>query len=152
MKLAEALLDRANAQRAIEQLQERLKNVALVQEGEAPAEDPQQLLQSVEAAYERLKVLMQQINRTNSLTDVGGGETLTDLLARRDVLKKRHAFLHDFATTATPKKEKYQPGQVKYHSSVSVPEIRKMADRVAVEFREVEVKIQSINWSVDLME
>lgn len=152
MRLAEALIDRASCQKAIEQLQERLKNVALVQQGEDPVEDPHELLQRLEGAYARLAGLMQQINRTNSQTSVGEGQTLTDLLAHRDVLKKRFLFLCELATVATPKKERYQPGQIKYRPSVSVPEIRKIADRVAAEFRAVEVRVQEINWQVDLVD
>lgn len=152
MKLAEALIDRASCQRSIEQLQQRLKNVALVQQGEAPAEDPKQLMSDLEAAYGRLETLVQRINRTNSRTELAPGETLTDLLAKRDVLQKRHAFLHDFATEATPKKERYGGMQVRYASSVSVPEIRKLADKVAAEFRAVEVRIQEINWQIELAE
>lgn len=152
VKLAEALIDRASCQKSIEQLQERLKNIALVQQGEEPAEDPKELLASLEGAYGRLGGLIQRINRTNSTVDVGKGQTLTDILAERDVLKKRHLFLNDFASTATPKKERYQAGQIKYQPSVSVPEIRKMADKVAAEFRAVEVRIQEINWQVDLVD
>ena len=152
MKLAEALLDRASCQKAIEQLQERLKNIALVQQGESPVEEPLDLLRELEQAYGRLQTLVQRINRTNTQTEVSPGVTLTDLLAERDVLKKRHLFLNDFATTATPKKERFQPGQAKYQPSVSVPDIRKMADKVAKEFRTVEVRIQEINWRVDLIE
>lgn len=152
MKLAEALIDRASCQKAIEQLQERLRNVALVQQGEEPAENPQELLADLQGAYDRLTSLVQRINRTNSQTEVEPGQTLTDLLAKRDVLKKRHLFLHDFATTSTPKKDRYQVGQVKYLASVSVPEIRKMADKVAAEFRSVEVKVQEINWQIELLD
>ncbi|MFN8140080.1 MAG: DIP1984 family protein [Fimbriimonadales bacterium] len=152
MKLAEALIDRASCQRAIEQIQERLKNIALVQEGEDPVESPQELLNDLRDAYDRLAKLVQRINRTNSQTEVGPGQTLTDLLAERDVLKKRHLFLHDFATTATPKRERYQAGHVKYKASVSVPEIRKIADAVAAEFRMVEVRVQEINWKVELLD
>ena len=43
MKLAEALQERADLNRAIQQLENRLSNNALVQEGERPAEDPQEL-------------------------------------------------------------------------------------------------------------
>ena len=39
MKLAEALQERADLNRQIEQLQARLYNNAVVQEGEKPAED-----------------------------------------------------------------------------------------------------------------
>ena len=44
MKLAEALQERADLNRRIEQLRARLENNALVQEGESPAEDPSELL------------------------------------------------------------------------------------------------------------
>ena len=40
MKLAEALQERADLNRNIEQLRSRLRNNVLVQEGEQPAEDP----------------------------------------------------------------------------------------------------------------
>ena len=43
MKLAEALQERADLNRKIEQLQDRLSNNVLVQEGEQTAEDPEKL-------------------------------------------------------------------------------------------------------------
>ena len=44
MKIAEALIERADIQKRIEQLRDRLSSNALVQEGEEPAEDPTSLL------------------------------------------------------------------------------------------------------------
>ena len=44
MKLAEALVLRADVQKRIAQLRERLRQSALVQEGEQPPENPEQLL------------------------------------------------------------------------------------------------------------
>jgi hypothetical protein len=151
VKLAEALLERAALQKTIEQLQERLKNVALVQDGEEAAEDPKALLQELGRAYRRLAQLIELINRTNAQTDVGGGRTLTDLLAERDVLKKHHLFLHEFADAAVPKRERYSAGQGKYKPSVSVPEMRKIADKVAAEYRKLEVRIQELNWQVSVV-
>ena len=48
MKLAEALQERADLNRRIQQLQQRLNNNAIVQEGEAPVEEPQALLTELE--------------------------------------------------------------------------------------------------------
>jgi len=48
MKLAEALANRADLQRRVEQVRARLQNSALVQEGESPPEDPQELLEESE--------------------------------------------------------------------------------------------------------
>ena len=47
MKLAEALQERADLNRRIEQLRNRLENSALVQEGERPAEAPEVLLEEL---------------------------------------------------------------------------------------------------------
>ncbi len=48
MKLAEALANRADLQKRIEQMRGRLQKSALVQEGESPPEDPQKLLEETE--------------------------------------------------------------------------------------------------------
>ena len=53
MKLAEALQERADLNRQIEQLKARLYNNALVQEGEAPAEDPNELLAQLDRSTAR---------------------------------------------------------------------------------------------------
>ena len=45
MKLAEALVLRSDTKKRLEQLRARFNSSALVQEGEAPPEDPQQLQQ-----------------------------------------------------------------------------------------------------------
>ena len=68
MKLAEALLERADLQRRIDQMNGRLNNNARVQEGEKPAEDPKALLKELESMTSRLETLMAQINLTNSAT------------------------------------------------------------------------------------
>ena len=47
MKLAEALQERADLNRRIAQLRSRLESNALVQEGEKPAEDPNELWQEM---------------------------------------------------------------------------------------------------------
>jgi hypothetical protein len=44
MKLAEALILRADSQKRVEQLRQRLTRAARVQEGENPPENPQELM------------------------------------------------------------------------------------------------------------
>ena len=70
MKLAEALQERADLNRTIQQLKERLDNNVLVQEGEQPAEQPERLKQELDAAIQRLEYLMARINHTNCQTCV----------------------------------------------------------------------------------
>ena len=78
MKLAEALQERADLNRRIEQLRDRLENNALVQEGETPAEDPAELLADLDRCVDSLEELIGRINLTNSRTRVGE-YTLTEL-------------------------------------------------------------------------
>src|ERR687890_436525 len=75
MKLAEALANRADLQRRIEQMRGRLQKSALVQEGESPPEDPQELLEETERLVSELEGYVRRINKTNlSATLAGGGE------------------------------------------------------------------------------
>ena len=82
MKLAEALQERADLNRKIDEIRRRLGKNILVQEGEAPAEDPNALLVELNACIDRLETLMAAINRTNGRTRVNG-MTLTELIAKK---------------------------------------------------------------------
>lgn len=92
MKLAEALQERADINRSIEQLNSRLNNNILVQEGEKPAEDPMKLKNELDACVERLAYLVAHINKTNCMTMVDG-QTLTELIAKKMPLHSRFAFI-----------------------------------------------------------
>ena len=83
MKLAEALILRADLQKRLEQLRQRLILNAQVQDGEQPAEDPESLLRELDEVTGELESLIRQINLTNA-QPLSDGETLTALLARRD--------------------------------------------------------------------
>ena len=62
MKLAEALIERANLQRRLDALKERMTASARVAEGDTPAEDAMALL----AEYERVAAsLLDYIRRIN---------------------------------------------------------------------------------------
>ena len=88
MKLAEALQERADLNRKIEQLKERLMNNALVQDGEKPAEDPAELLKELNGSFQRLNELIALINLKNAATVIDG-KTLTEMIAEKDVLKEK---------------------------------------------------------------
>jgi hypothetical protein len=68
-------------------------------EGETPAEDAAALLTEAGEVLGQLESLIRRINRTNAAIQVEGG-TLTDALARRDVLRMRHAVVTSAANAA----------------------------------------------------
>jgi hypothetical protein len=89
MKLAEALIRRKALQENLEQLASRLKRIAKVQEGDTPAEPPQELLTALEADRQELQTLIVQINRANLRATLADGTTLMEAIVRRDILKLR---------------------------------------------------------------
>ena len=68
MLLAEALAERAEAQRRYEQLMQRLLRVVRVQEGDQPVEDPEELLVSANGILDRMDWLMRWGKKTHTRT------------------------------------------------------------------------------------
>ncbi|UNO40929.1 DIP1984 family protein [Streptomyces sp. MST-110588] len=156
MKLAEALAERAEATRRVEQLRARVVSSARYQEGETPAEDAAQLLTEVSEALDTLEALIRRINRTNAAVDMGQNGTLTDALARRDVLRLRHSVVTAAADAAAGTGDRGYGRQLRSElmmlSALPVAELRAQADVIAREIREIDVRIQRTNWEADLLD
>lgn len=156
MKLGEALADRADATRRIEQLRGRIVGSARYQEGEAPAEDAQQLLVEMDEALGHLETLIRRINRTNATVPVGDLGTLTDALARRDVLRLRHSAITAAADAAAGSGRGHMVRQLrselKMLAALPVADLRSQADALARELRELDILIQRTNWEADLLD
>lgn len=86
MKLAEALIERANLKNDIESLRQRMIANAKAQEGVEPSEKPSDLLKELETKLERYEYLVVHINKTNSETVFEEG-SIADMIAKRDCLK-----------------------------------------------------------------
>jgi hypothetical protein len=151
MKLAEALVLRADAQKRLEQLKQRLLRVAKVQEGDKPSEDPTALMREFESLADELMSLIRRINRTNATAEFQGA-TLMDALARRDVLRLRVAAFRDLTQAAAIVQTRLGKSEVKFRSTVSVAEIQKKVDALAKEHRELDARIQEANWQFELLE
>jgi len=89
--IGEALNRRSDLQKRIAQLEERLRSSVLVQEDERPPEEPEELLSELDAHCTELQRLIATINHTNASSRLPTGETVTEALARRDVLTLRAA-------------------------------------------------------------
>ncbi len=149
MKLATALSERADLQRRISELSVRLNNNAKVQEGEAPAEQPSELLLELDSCFGRLEELIARINKTNNET-VSGGVTVTDLIAKRDCLRERIRIMRDFLNASSEKVSRYSKAEIKVCSTVPVAELQKQVDAYSRQLRETDELIQSLNWTTEL--
>ena len=152
MKLAEALVLRADIQRKLERLQSRVCADALIQEGDEPAEEPSRLIEEFETLASQLQGLIYRINATNLETRLDSGESVTAALARRDVLQRRLAMFQQLAQAATLKNTRYSASEVRFEPTVNVAEIRSRHDKLAKEHRELDAAIQAVNWKTELLE
>jgi hypothetical protein len=152
MTVGEALTVRADLQQRLGELRARVLAVAKVQEGEAPAEQPDVLLAEFEQTAARLRTLIARINRTNLTAVTADGETLTAALARRDVLAIRYKVHRELAAAASEQPERYSLREIKMTATVDVAALRRTVDELARERRELDVALQAANWSNSLGE
>jgi hypothetical protein len=150
MKLAEALLVRADMQRKLEQLKARIALVVKVQEGEKPAEDPKALHDEYLDTALKWKELVARINFTNVKATVEGSKTIMEAIAERDSLVLTRGFLEAAIAAAVISQNRQTKSEVKYLRTIDAADYQKQHDRVAKELRELDAKIQSANWGTEL--
>lgn len=150
MKLAEALQERADLNRKIEELRGRLSSNVIVQEGEETAEDPNELFAELDAAVARLEELTARINETNCLTR-DGNESITDLIARKDALRLQANVYRNAVSEASETARRARRTEIKVFSAVDVKALQKKADGIARELRKTDNRIQELNWKTELL-
>ncbi len=148
MKLAEALQERADLVVKINQIKARLANCVLVQEGEEPLENPQELKSALDNALERLEFLIERINLTNAATMIDG-TSLTQLIAHKDVLNLKIKHYSEIINEAN---FRARGGEIKFKPTIDISAWQKQKDDLSKELRLVDNKLQQSNWTVDLIE
>jgi len=152
MKLAQALIERADLQRKLAQLGARLQQNAQTRGG-APPPDPRPPLppppRRSAAALTRLIVA---INRANHNVTLADGTTMLAALAERDRLKAEHAMLGKVADAAMADQSRYSRSEIRTLAAVDIRALRVEADNVAKRCRELDIQIQQANWENDIAE
>lgn len=150
MKLAEALNQRADLQKRLAQLKDRLSNNVKVQEGDSPAEKPEDLFVELNASLKELESLIVRINRTNQET-LWGGRTLTEIIAAKDVLSLHLSTLRAVLEAANVRSDRYSRNEIKFVRTIDVTELQKKVDSLSKELRELDSSLQQANWMTDLL-
>lgn len=150
MKLAEALLLRADVQKKLASLQTRAQKYTVVQEGERPAEDPNEMLRQIAAIADELRRLVFAINAANLQHTIAGGETITAALARRDSLTLHHRALVGVVESCVKPVERYGAKEIRWVTTVDVPTLQRQVDDMAKQIRELNAAIQEAGWRVEL--
>ncbi|MBJ8350031.1 DIP1984 family protein [Streptococcus zalophi] len=151
MKLAEALILRSDLQKRLEQIKNRLNQNILIQEGDAPSENPEKLLKEYTSLQNELTEIIKAINKTNYHTKFDDKKTLSDALVKRDALLAKRNMLSEVADVASQKQARYSRSEIKYVSTVDVKKLQKEIDSLSKAFRELDTAIQGMNWQIDLL-
>lgn len=151
MKLAEALLIRSDQQKKIASLKQRINNNVLVQEGDLPSEDPNQLLQEVFLLVAEHQKMISRIHLTNAQTILKNGKTLLEHLTQRDALVERHKILIAAIEQTHREPDRYSSREIKWNKVILVSNFQNQADDIASKIRDLNLQIQAQNWQVDLL-
>ena len=122
-----------------------------MQDGEAPSEEPKALLAEPDALTSKVESLIFRINLTNC-TAKADGKSLTELIAKRDILTLKAGALRTFAQAAAQKGDVYSRSEIKILSKVDVAALQKQTDELAKQIRQLDTTLQGANWQTDLIE
>jgi hypothetical protein len=149
MKLAEALLVRADAKKKLASLRERIAANALVQQGEKPHEDPMKLMKEAAGVLDELERLTLAVNAANLQHKLADGRSLAELIARRDHLAQQHSLLQVAIAGTKKEPDRYSLSEIKWTATVDVAKLQKQSDDLAKQIRETNARIQETNWQVE---
>jgi predicted RND superfamily exporter protein len=152
MKLSEALILRADSQKRVEQLKQRILRSAKVQEGDQSPENPNTLLEELERTLGTLRDLIKRINKTNSATEFEADKTISDVLAERDVLLMKRNAYSQLTDAASVVQTLYSRSEIKFVSTVDVSNMQNQVDELSKQYREIDSRIQAMNWQTELLD
>ena len=141
MKLAEALILRADCPKRFRQLKERLLAVVKLQEGDEQLENPQELIKELELVAQEFTRLIKNINKTNSTVKFEKGKTISDALAERDILKLRREMFEEVIDKAKIDPGRYSHSEVKFVVTVNVQKIYRQIEALSKDYRELDSKL-----------
>ncbi|MBK8604448.1 MAG: DIP1984 family protein [Saprospiraceae bacterium] len=146
MKLAEALLLRSDLIKKIEHIQNRIRPVLIVSDDKKPQEDPTKLIAQLRTAIQELETLVIRINKTNNEINFNGEGSLMEALVKRDSLKMLSEKLRNIRYAA----QIDNSGDANLKTTIDIKKLQTEMDQTGRAFREIDSKIQELNWLTEL--
>jgi len=146
MKLAEALLLRSDLIKKIEHIQNRIRPVLIVSDDKKPQEDPTKLIAELRTAIQDLEILVIRINKTNNEININGEGSLMEALVKRDSLKMLSEKLRNIRYAA----QIDNSGDANLKTTIDIKKLQTEMDQTGRAFREIDSKIQELNWLTEL--
>lgn len=115
-----------------------------------------ELLAQAREVTGQIEELIRRINRTNAATELEPGVTITDAIARRDALASRRRLVTAVADAASGHQSqdagwgRQLRSELRQLTDVPVAELRREADDLARQYRELDMRIQEANWAAEV--
>lgn len=151
MKLAEGLILRADLKKRIEQLRERLRRNAKVQEGDQPAERPELLMEEFERSAAELEGLIRRVNSTNATVMFDGMHLISDAIVKRDGFDLRIRILREVIAATSETAWLMTRSEIKSVPTLDPAGLQRQLDDLSRQRRDLDTQLQSINWHVELV-
>ena len=151
MKLAEALMERAAMQKRLGELRDRIAETTKTGEGQAPPEDSEPLLREAMGIMDDVGALMVRINRSNNVAKLDDGRPLAEAITERDSIIAKQKLLRD-AAISTRRPDNRWGHLAREQIVVDVKKLYKQADDLGERARKLNMRIQLVNWSFDLVD
>ena len=154
MKLAEALIERADLKAQISQIVARMIENTVIQEGDEPAEDIAVLLSMYDTMMAKQEELIICINKTNSTTVLSLNNediSLAEAIAKRDCMKSKITTIRKVRESSMTRRDRWSGSEIKYVRTVDIAKLQAMIDDYSRRYRELDTKIQTQNWATDLV-
>lgn len=151
MKLAEALVLRADLQKKLENLKRRLANSVRKLDDIQVIEDPEVLKLEAEETITALYSLIDRIYRTNQSVILPSGQSMVTVLAKRDELVERRKLLDYIINKSLPDSGLYFNERGKWQPAIDISAYQKQMDDIAMQIRRLNLDIQQTNWQVNLV-
>lgn len=151
MKLAEALVLRADLQKKLENLKKRLANSVRKLDDIQVIEDPTALKLEAEETITVLYSLIDRIYRTNQSVILPSGQSMVTVLAKRDELVERRKLLDYIINKSLPDSGLYFNERGKWQPAIDISAYQKQMDDISMQIRRLNLDIQQTNWQVDLV-
>lgn len=151
MVLGEALAIRADLKKRLGEMKSRITSNARVQQGEQPGFEMTPLLTAYESAAETFAHTIKRINRTNAQTALGDA-MLSDALVERDRLTMLHLIYLELAKASGEQPHRHLMSEIRSVAQVRAADAQAKADEFARQRRELDVRIQAANWTIELLD
>lgn len=151
MKLGALLLEKDSVNKKISDLQQRINEAGIVQEGDKPQEDPVELFQELEDQYTKLGKMDRAICKANYETQFDKEyATLIDAIRARDLMLKRVGVYRSIVQRCAITNNRSRGAEIKFVNTFDVKALRKKQDELTAKAAKLNEQIQVKNFQVDI--